>query len=58
MNNPIFSAGILIITTASLVVNGCKSSDYEIIPSTGREPLIEPSVALILPTKGRLPGEL
>ncbi len=50
MNNPIFSAGILVITTTSLVVNGCKPVDYDNIPSAGREPVIEPDyMAVTIP---------
>lgn len=55
MNNPIFSVGILIVTTATIVVSGCKPFDYENIPSTGREPLIEPDYSAVTIPKNIAP---
>jgi len=38
MNTPGLKAGILFITAATIGISGCKQSDYENIPSAGRNP--------------------
>ena len=55
MNTPGLMAGILFITAATIGISGCKQSDYENIPSAGREPLIEPDYSAVTIPKNIAP---
>ena len=55
MNTPGLMAGILFIIAATIGISGCKQSDYENIPSAGREPLIEPDYSAVTIPKNIAP---
>lgn len=55
MNLVKLPAGILVITIANIVFNGCKPVDYDNILSTGREPVIEPDYSAVTIPKNIAP---